>query len=363
MKNFSSIAIVIAIVMCSFLSANAQKIQVVDTDGLPIAHVCVTNEKGVLIGSTDNDGWLEDAKGAQVLNLSHIAFQDIAVRLVDITGGRIVMENVDYVLPNVEVKPKELAYVQTYFRLIYIDEDGPLYYRGGVIDNTYEFANHKTSSKTRSLSKGESGLLRFLISTLVGRYIDKLGQITENPTYQKLLEYEKKGDVTLVAEPSGRITVSDSVCVLGYIDTDTVAHTRTTSFNNRKFMEHRKAAEDKAKGKKSKEKNVKERDETYYEVYRIDEDGRSRSDDFMMRQWQISTVHSHSNTKYMILLQAYATDYNYIDKKEYKQLRKENKVDMNIHELRQFEKAHNIPVLAPDIQAAVDKLFEKELKK
>jgi hypothetical protein len=36
---------------------------------------------------------------------------------------------------------------------------------------------------------------------------------------------------------------------------------------------------------------------------------------------------------------------------------------MNILELRQFEKAHSIPELAPNLKAAVDKLFEKELKK
>ena len=348
------------ILFLSVLSLNAQRIQVVDTDGLPIAQVCVTNEKGVFIGTTDNDGWLEDTRGAQVLNLSHIAFQDIAVPFADITNNRIVMEDVEYVLPNVEVKPKDLAYVQTYFRLIYLDDDGPLYYRGGVIDNTYEFANHKTSSKTRSLSKGESGLLRFLISSIVGKRIDKLGQLSEIPTYQKILKYAEEGLVTLTTEPSGRIIVSDSVCTLGYIDTDTVARTRTTSFNNRKFLANRKNAEDKAKGKKVKER--KEKDETYYEVYRIDEDGRSRNDDFIMRQWQISTEHSHSSTRYMILLQAYATDYASVDKKEYKQLRKENKVDMEIEELRRFEKAHNIPVLAPDVKAAVDKLFEKDLK-
>ena len=32
--------------------AQAQRIQVVDTDGLPIAAVCVTNAKGALVGST-----------------------------------------------------------------------------------------------------------------------------------------------------------------------------------------------------------------------------------------------------------------------------------------------------------------------
>jgi hypothetical protein len=43
-------------------------------------------------------------------------------------------------------------------------------------------------------------------------------------------------------------------------------------------------------------------------------------------------------------------------------MRKENKVEMNIQELRQFEKNNKIPPLAPNIQEKIDKLFEKELK-
>ena len=50
------------ILMSSVVSMMAQRVQVVDTDGLPIAAVCVTNERGALVGSTDNDGWLNDAK-------------------------------------------------------------------------------------------------------------------------------------------------------------------------------------------------------------------------------------------------------------------------------------------------------------
>ena len=47
--------------------AHAQRIQVVDIDGLPIAAVCVTNENGALVGSTDSEGWLNDTKGVKHL--------------------------------------------------------------------------------------------------------------------------------------------------------------------------------------------------------------------------------------------------------------------------------------------------------
>ena len=354
--------------LVSALLMQAQRLQVIDSDGNPIAYVCVTNERGALVGSTDTEGWLEDAKGNAVLNLSHIAFEDMTIRLADVVDGRVVMKDVDFNLPDIEVKPKELAYVQTYYRLIYFDDDGPIYYRGGVIDNAYEFAKEKTQSKTRSLSRGENGLIRFLISTLVGQYIDKLGQIQKESTYQRLLRYQTEGKLSISEDVAGRQIVSDTVSVLGYIDTYTIARQRTTSFNMWAYSDHvkatKEAAKAAAKGKQPKEKKDKSMTEDlYYEVYRIDSEGRSRIDDFVMRQLQVIGRHESNGNQFMILLQAYTTDRDYVDKKEYKQLRKDNKVDMEIRELKQFEQAHNIPALAPNVQMQIDKLFEKELNK
>lgn len=354
--------------LVSAVLMQAQRLQVIDSDGNPIAYVCVTNERGALVGSTDTEGWLEDAKGNAVLNLSHIAFEDMTIRLADVVDGRVVMKDVDFNLPDIEVKPKELAYVQTYYRLIYFDDEGPIYYRGGVIDNTYEFAKEKTQSKTRSLSRGENGLIRFLISTLVGRYIDKLGQIQKESTYQRLLRYQTEGKLSIAEDVAGRQIVSDTVSVLGYIDTDTIARQRTTSFNMWAYNDHvkatKEAAKAAAKGKQPKEKKDKSMTEDlYYEVYRIDSEGRSRIDDFVMRQLQVIGQRESNGNQFMILLQAYTTDRDYVDKKEYKQLRKDNKVDMEIRELKQFEQAHNIPALAPNVQMQIDKLFEKELNK
>lgn len=354
--------------LVSALMIQAQKLQVVDIDGNPIAYVCVTNERGALVGSTDTEGWLDDAKGNVVLNLSHIAFEDMTINVADIVDGRVVMLEVDFNLPDIEVKPKELAYVQTYYRLIYFDEDGPIYYRGGVIDNTYEFATEKTQSKTRSLSKGENGLIRFLISTLVGRYIDKFGQIPKKSTYKKLLEAQNEGKLTIADAHQGREIVSDSISALGYIDTDTVNNLQTTSFDVWAYSQHqedaKEAAKAAAKGKEPKKKERKyEIEESYYEVYRFDNEGRSRIDDFVMRQLQLTGRHRSSDKQYMLILQTYTTDRDYIDKKDYKALRKENKVDMDIRELKQFEHGHNIPVLAPNVQAIIDKLFAKELNR
>lgn len=340
-----------------------QRLQVVDTEGLPISYVCVTNARGALVGTTDEEGWIENKKGEKDLYFSHIAFQATSVQTDTLTNARVVMKDVDFGLGEVTVKPKELAYIQTYYRMIYLDDEGPLYFRGGIIDNTYEFAKKKSSCKKRNLSRGENGLLRFLISSIVGRYIDKLGQVTDESTYKQVLAAANNGQLTVVGDSMRRQTISDSICILGYIDTDLEAGLRTTSFNKWVYNDHQQEAKLRAKGKEKKKKVDRHREESFYEVYRIDEQGRSRVDDFVMRQMHVSADHSGSDGRYVILLQAYTTARDYIDKKELKQTRKENEVEMNIKELRQFEEAHNIPPLPANVKAAVDKLFEKDLNK
>ena len=101
------------LLILSVISLKAQRVQVVDTDGLPIAAVCVTNEKGALVGSTDHDGWLEDAKGVKHLFFSHVAFKPKDVNIDTIPSRCVVMQDENFQLAELEVKPKELLYVQT----------------------------------------------------------------------------------------------------------------------------------------------------------------------------------------------------------------------------------------------------------
>lgn len=361
------------LVAVTAIAATAQKLQVVDTDGQPVAFVAVTSDSGTLIGTTDTEGWLADAKGAATLHLSHVAYKSKTVALADVADGKITIEELSFDLPEVTVKPKELAYVQTYFRLVYVNDDGPVYYRAGVIDNTYEIATKKVQSKARSLSRGRSGFIRFLLSTIIGRYIDRWGQLQPQTYYKKIKDYALKGDLTLSEEPSGRVVVSDTVARLGYIDTDLTGGQRTTAFNAVAFRRHKEQAEEQAKreaaiaaGKKVKEKKRKQRNDdeenNFYEVYRIDQDGNSAITDFVMRQFQTQGTSERSGNKYTIILESYATDRNYIDKKDYKQLRKDNEVDMEHEELLRFEQAHHIPPLPANLQEQVDRLFQKDKK-
>lgn len=348
--------------------AHAQRIQVVDTDGLPIAAVCVTNERGALVGTTDGEGWLNDAKGIKHLYFSHVAFRDMDVNIDTIPSMSVVMQDENFQLSELEVKPKELLYVQTYFRCVYVCDEGPIYFRAGVVDNTYEIAKKKISTKTRSVSKGMNGFMRFILSTLVGHIIDDWAGIDSLTYYKKIMIDVDKGNLFMTEDPSGRRIVSDTISVLGYIDDDVQAGQRTTNFDRWAYKDHKEATEKAAKeartGKKQKEKKKKfNANHGYYEVFNIDENGKSRIDDLVMKQILVSGHFDRTDQDYIILLETYTIERDYIDKKEFKQTRKENKVDMDINELRRLEQNHHIPPLAPNLKAAVDELFKKDLDK
>ena len=329
------------------VNANAQRIQVVDTDGLPIAAVCVTNEKGALVGSTDNDGWLDDSKGTKHLYFSHVAFKPVDVNIDTIPSKTVVMQDENFQLSELEVKPKELLYVQTYYRCVYVCDEGPLYFRAGVVDNTYELAKQKISAKTRSVSRGK-GIIRFLLSTLVGHYIDKWARIDTTTRYKMILKGVDNGSLFIAEEPSGRRVVSDTISVLGYIDDDMMAGQRTTSFDIWTYDDHIEATNAAAKAAKTgKMPKQKKKEYTtnhgYFELYNINENGQSRIDDLVMKQILVSGHFERTDQDYVM------------------QTRKENEVEMDINELRRLEQVHHIPPLAPNLKAAVDELFKKDL--
>ena len=141
---------------------------------------------------------------------------------------------------------------------------------------------------------------------------------------------------------------------------------RTTHFDRWTYSDHKKATEAATKeaktGKKQKEKKKSNANHGYYEVYNINENGQSRVDDLVMKQILVSGHFDRTDQDYIILLETYTIGRDYIDKKEFKQTRKENEVEMDINELRRLEQNNHIPPLAPNLKAAVDVLFKKELK-
>ena len=105
------IIVMIAVSIMTAMSAQAQKIQTVDSDGHAIPLVSVTTEDGVFIGTTDINGTLADVKGATKVSLVHVAYKPQMVSVSTLTNGRIVMEEVDYDLGEIVVKPKPYVYM------------------------------------------------------------------------------------------------------------------------------------------------------------------------------------------------------------------------------------------------------------
>lgn len=135
---------------------------------MPIAFVTATTPDGKFIASSDVDGWFENLGGNATVHLSQIAYKPLTVGVADIVDGKVMLEEASYDLPDVVVKPKELLYCQTYYRLVYLNEDGPLYYRGGVIDNTYDIAKKKVSAKSTHLSRGEKPIGEAFLTCWLG---------------------------------------------------------------------------------------------------------------------------------------------------------------------------------------------------
>ena len=180
------------LITLSVVSIKAQRFQVIDSDGAPVPYVTVTTAEGKLIGTSDINGVFDNTTENKVVCLSQVAYNPLTVNLAEVVDGVITMEDAVYVLPDVVVKPKELLYVQTYYRVTQIDEDGPVYYRAGIIDNTYERAKDKLSIKEKSISAAESGLLKFTLNTLVGGMIKDLCKLHKQSTYQKVTSNDGK---------------------------------------------------------------------------------------------------------------------------------------------------------------------------
>ena len=85
-------------------SASAQKLQTVDKDGQPVPYASIIGEDGSIIGTTNLEGILDDVKGAEVVSITHVAYQPKKVKVGQ--GGRVTLEDADFDLPEVTVTKK-----------------------------------------------------------------------------------------------------------------------------------------------------------------------------------------------------------------------------------------------------------------
>ena len=138
----------LAICLLVAISAEAQKLTVVDSDGNGIHLVTVLTEDGNMIGTTDLSGTILDVKGAAKVVLTHVAFKSKLVDMSALQGGKVTMEDLDYSLAEIVVKPKPLIYVETFYRVYGFADNSLRYYLAGIMPNTYDVEKKKELKKT-----------------------------------------------------------------------------------------------------------------------------------------------------------------------------------------------------------------------
>lgn len=94
------------------MNVNAQRIQVVDSNGQGIPLVSVLTEDGIYIGKTDLDGVLSDVKGAKKVGLTHVAYKPKLVTVASLPNGRVEMVDLNFNISEVVIKPKPYVYVE-----------------------------------------------------------------------------------------------------------------------------------------------------------------------------------------------------------------------------------------------------------
>ena len=119
------------------MSAKAQRIEVVDSDGNGIHLVSVLTEDGNMIGTTSLEGVIADVKGAEKILLTHVAFKSKLVDVSSLQDGKVTMDDLDYNLAEIVVVPKPLVYVETYYRVYAFANDSLRYYLAGIMPNSY----------------------------------------------------------------------------------------------------------------------------------------------------------------------------------------------------------------------------------
>ena len=307
---------------------------------------------------------IDSVKFEQTITVTHVAFKEKKVYVKGNGTVRITLEDSDYDLEEIVVKPKDYIYVQTYYRMIYMRDDTMTYCRFGVIDNTYDVKKKTISASHVHISKAEMGILKTIIDGLIGGVIDGKGELPDI----KPLDSSKKSPITKERESEGRNRYMYKGTTIGYETFDMKDHLRRISLDEdalRKILKQEKAEAKAKKGKEPKaekypKKNV---DDNLYKVYRIDDEGRYGVEDFIMSQWhddydKYDTINK-KDEHIRIWLESYSIDREYVDKQELKEKKKANKVKMSWTAIQELENEHKIPALPGKALEEIKKLFNK----
>ena len=339
------------VAMMTAMSAMAQKIEVVDAGGQGIPLVSVLTEDGTYIGTTDLNGVLADVKGAAKVEVTHVAYKPQLVTVASLQGGRITMEDLDYGLDEIVVMPKQYVYAETFYRAYVYRGDSLVYFKCGIMPNTYDPKKKKTEHGSLNQARTEyAPTMGFAINWSARIDAQKPGHVRVNgfPTDAMLKE---KYMVKATAQGDGKV-YSNGDGIVGRL-TSRGSQARMTLDGGRMQMYVNRV--------KGQTKVLKMREEKEYEykftlIHNKSEDGYDQTNFVMSTDhWEFTDKKSHVT----MVIETYATGHGYMDKAEFKDKRQEIKKDYKsatLESMESYATAHGVPVLSASVRQAIKKL-------
>ena len=358
----NKILMLVAVAMMTAVSAQAQRIEVVDADGNGIPLVSVTTEDGVFVGKTDLNGVLDDVKGAQKVGLSHVAYKPQLVTVAALQGGRVTMEDADFGLDEIVVKPKPYIVVEYYVRGFRYIGDSLRAYGAGIIPVAYDIRNGykpktrnvnsmgvyankapgwhlaEISNKTKEMCKHNKGSMtdKWVMTKKVQ---DTYGLTVAKDGANRWLVTNPKGKIGQIVHNGGRSYAT--------LDAGRMQRYQDEKQGNQKLMKMRE------------ERNYAYE---YATIYRLPGDDDGDIPDLArlvmeMDHWEFNSDKGRHRDIYY----AYVVTHYYADEAEFKARSKELNQghpysNMTLEELQAYERQHNIPALNASQLTAIQTL-------
>ena len=349
--------LILAAFLMTALGVQAQRLEVVDTDGNGIHLVSVLTEEGNMIGTTSLEGVIADLKGEKRVVLTHVAYKSKLVDVSSLQNGKVTMEDLDYNLAEIVIMPKPYIYVETYYRVYAFANDSLRYYLAGIMPNAYDKEKKKVKTGSYMESYGEFSLSKGIAITWGARAQEfKAGKIHKSGA-NDFLKGGKSSEyyfVTLTDEGKGRKRVSNPEGTVGFIETEENEVHMTLDAGKMQMYRNKALGQERL----LKTREEKEYDYEFNEVFNLDEAGDSSVADLVMSSDHWEWNGSKGRMKFII--ETYATEHAYIDSKEFKakknELKKKYVSVMKLDDLEAYATTHGIPALTPTLRRAIESL-------
>ena len=351
-----------AVAMMTSMSAIAQRIEVVDAEGNGIPLVSVTTEDGVFVGKTDQNGVLDDVKGAQKVGLSHVAYKPQLITVASLQGGRVTMEDADFGLDEIVVKPKPYIVVEYYVRGFRYIGDSLRAYGAGIIPVAYDIRNGY-KPKTRNVNsmgvyanKAPGWHLAEISNKTIEMCKRNNGSMTDKWVMSKKVQEEYGLSVTKdganrwqVTNPKGKVgqIVHNGGRSYATLDAGRMQRYQDELRSNQRLLKMRKE---------------KDYAYEYVTIYRLPGDDDGDIPDLAqlvmeMDHWEFNSDKGRHRDIYY----AYVVTHYYADEAEFKARSKELNQghpysNMTLEELQAYERQHNIPALSASQLTAIQML-------